>query len=147
MSKLLTDSDLDKIRDIAQIGRGKFNCQTVRLLVNRIDELTEELNRTGARALLESAMAQSLQQSESSIYERLEKAEAEIKRRDATVPDIDKILETTFCEGESIYWTLVFGMNGDSEEVQGIMAREIVRAILEAAAPSSSVEGDDHAKD
>ena len=36
-------------------------------------------------------------------------------------------------EGEDVYWSIVFGLKNDSEEVRRIMAREIVRTAIAAA--------------
>jgi|GEM_PF-2016480 hypothetical protein len=81
--KLLTPEELKRIAFIAKHGSGKFDCQTVKKLTDYIEMLADKLNRTGARAILEGEIARSMQQSEASLYERLEKAEAKLDRIDA----------------------------------------------------------------
>jgi hypothetical protein len=54
------------------------------------------------------------------------------------VPDdatIQRALDAPVANGETVLWNIVFGLNNDSEEVRAIMAGEIIRTALIAAAP------------
>lgn len=46
---------------------------------------------------------------------------------------LDRILDTPVADGETVFWSIVFGLNRDGDQVRRIMAREIVRTVLSAA--------------
>jgi hypothetical protein len=54
---------------------------------------------------------------------------------------VQRALDATVAEGETVFWSMVFGLNKDSESTRSIMAREIVRAALEAALQGNAEGG------
>ena len=52
-----------------------------------------------------------------------------------TVTDekVERSLNAVVGEGETVFWSIVFGLQNDTDEIRKIMAGEIIRAALQAA--------------
>lgn len=46
---------------------------------------------------------------------------------------VDAALNAVVAEGETVFWSIVFGLQNDTDELRKCMAREIVRTALQAA--------------
>lgn len=46
---------------------------------------------------------------------------------------VQRALDAKVAEGETVFWSIVFGLNKDSESTRAIMAKEIIRTALKAA--------------
>lgn len=46
---------------------------------------------------------------------------------------VEAALSAPVAEGETVFWSMVFGLQNDTDELREIMARGIVRTVLQAA--------------
>lgn len=56
---------------------------------------------------------------------------------------VERALTAVVCEGETVEWSITFGLANDAETTRKLMVREIVRTILATARTSSPGHGED----